>query len=49
VRLKRRRPVEEASTGKAVKGAAKKVAAKKTAKKTARKAAAKAQDTEGGA
>jgi len=49
VRLKGRRPVEEASTGKAVKGAAKKVALKKTAKKTARKAAAKAQDTDGGA
>jgi uncharacterized protein (TIGR00288 family) len=49
VRLKGRRPVEEASTGKAVKGAAKKVALKKTAKKTARKAAAKARDTEGGA
>ena len=49
VRLKGRRPVEEASTGKAVKGAVKKVATKKTAKKTARKTAAKAQDSEGGA
>ena len=49
VRLKGRRPVEEASTAKAVKRATKKVAAKKTAKKTARKTAAKAQDAEGGA
>jgi uncharacterized protein (TIGR00288 family) len=49
VRLKGRRLVEEASTGKAVKRATKKVAVKKSTKKTARKAAAKAQDTEGGA
>ena len=59
VRLKGRRPAEEASTGKVATGAIKKVPAKKVPvkkvpvkkaiKKTARKAAAKAQDAQGGA
>ena len=59
VRLKGRRPVEEASTGKPVKratdkvpvkkAAVKKAAVKKSTKKTARKAAARAQNADGGA
>ena len=59
VRLKRRRPVEEASTGKPAKRATKKVPtkkvsvkkvpAKKAAEKTARKTAAKARDADLGA
>ena len=59
VRLKGRRPVEEASTGKPAKRATKKVPVKKvqvkkapvkkSTKKTARKAAAKAPGAEGGA
>jgi uncharacterized protein (TIGR00288 family) len=49
LRLKGRRAVEEASTGKAIKRAAKKVAVKKPAKKTTRRAAAKAPTAEGGA
>jgi uncharacterized protein (TIGR00288 family) len=49
VRLKGRRPVEEASARKAVKRTTKKAAAKKTTTKTARKVAAKAPDTDGGA
>jgi uncharacterized protein (TIGR00288 family) len=49
LRLKGRRPVEEASTGTADKKAAKKVAVKKSTKKTTRRAAAKAPNAEGGA
>ena len=49
VRLKGRRPAEEASTGKVATGATKKVPVKKATKKTARKPAAKAQDAQGGA
>jgi uncharacterized protein (TIGR00288 family) len=49
VRLKGRRPVEEASARKAVKKTTKKAAAKKTPTKTARKVPAKAPATDSGA
>jgi uncharacterized protein (TIGR00288 family) len=49
VRLKGRRPVEEASATKAVKKTTKKAAAKKTPTKTARKVPAKAPATDSGA